>query len=219
MQFRWYEAPSYLRPQLVIIMKIGNARFHHHTLQGAASPTHRDAPFTPFPSTTLTSSVIPAQAGIQGRGVDSRFRGSDGGEAVPSSSSYVARRCMGNYYYENSQPPTRHSCGSRNPGSRDIGSRAKSPTPPPLDSGLRRNDEVEGCPSLSFRGSGLSQCHSERAERVEESKVPDFGIAGKSPTPTRLDSGAGRNGGKIEKGLKQSALFPLVQLALFDVVP
>ena len=49
--------------------------------------------------------------------------------------------------------------------------------------------------SMSFLRSGLSQCHSERAKRVEESKVLDFGIAGESLTPPPLDSGLRRNDG------------------------
>ena len=98
-------------------MEIAGSGVSHRTLKGAASH--------------LT--VIPAQAGIQGWGVDSRFRGSDCEEALPFSSSYVARRGMGNYH-ENSQrqvppphpegcgiPHHRHSRESGNPGSRDVG--------------------------------------------------------------------------------------------------
>ncbi len=92
----------------------------------------------------------------RGGAVDSRFRGSDGGETVQFSFPYVARRGMGNYH-ENSQRPAA---------------------------------------SMSFLRSGLSQCHSERAKRVEESKVLDFGIAGESLTPPPLDSGLRQNDGR-----------------------
>ena len=64
--------------------------------------------------------------------LDSGLRRSDGEEAVPFSSSYVAfRKAMGNYYYENSQPPICHSRESENPGSSNVEASAKSPTPAP----------------------------------------------------------------------------------------
>ena len=53
---------------------------HENTLRQVPPPhpegcgiPHRDAPFTPVPSPTLTSFVIPAKAGIQGWGLWSDF--------------------------------------------------------------------------------------------------------------------------------------------------
>ncbi len=72
----------------------------------------------------------------RGGAADSRFRGSDGWDAALYSSSYVARRGMGNYY-ENRHPPSRN------------------PIPQPLDSGFRRNDGEGAVPSARrFRLAG-----------------------------------------------------------------
>ena len=104
------------------------------TLKGVASSTHRHSGLRRNPG---AGRWTPAFAGVTvGRPphIFIRIRG-------PQGAWVITMKIASNQHRKDRQHPFCHSRESGNPGSRNVGVAAKSPTPPPLDSGLRRNDE------------------------------------------------------------------------------